>query len=210
MLAATLRLGDAATALAVMPMHGVRRAAYGGDTVIVTRIDRLGEPGFELFVESSQAASLQEALRSAGGEALDAGAADALRVEAGIPLWGVDMSDDTIPLEAGIEPRAISLTKGCYVGQEVIIRVLHRGHGRVAHKLVGLALPPEAAVPAPGLAVLAEDKPVGEVTSSAWSPALGRPIALGYVKRDYLEPGTRLATADGVVVTVAALPFTRA
>ena len=72
-------------------------------------------------------------------------AIEAARVEAGYPVFGVDMTDDTIPLEAGIEDRAISLTKGCYVGQEVIIRVLHRGHGRVARKLVSLRI--DAAVP---------------------------------------------------------------
>ena len=63
---------------------------------------------------------------------------EAVRIEGGKALFGVDMNEDTIPLEAGIEERAISLTKGCYVGQEVIIRVLHRGHGRVARKLVGI------------------------------------------------------------------------
>ena len=63
-------------------------------------------------------------------------------IEGGRPLFRRDMNEDTIPLEAGIEDRAISLTKGCYVGQEIIIRVLHRGHGRVARKLVGSTLDP--------------------------------------------------------------------
>ena len=79
--------------------------------------------------------------------------AEVLRVEAGVPLFHRDMDEETIPLEAGIESRAISLTKGCYVGQEVIIRVLHRGHGRVAQKLVGLTLDGEA-VPAAGASVM--------------------------------------------------------
>ena len=69
---------------------------------------------------------------------LDAATAEAIRIEAGVPLFHRDMDEETIPLEAGIESRAISFSKGCYVGQEVIIRVLHRGHGRVARKLVGL------------------------------------------------------------------------
>lgn len=209
LLLATLTMDDTGTALASMPMHGVRRASYAGETVIVTRIDRLGEAGYEIVSGRSLAAGLQATLLGAGGVPLDAASADALRVEAGIPLWGVDMSDDTIPLEAGIEQRAISFTKGCYVGQEVIIRVLHRGHGRVARKLVGLEFPTDAAVPAPGLSVLAQSVPVGEVTSGAWSPARGRPLALGYVKRDFLEPGTGLVTPDGLPVTVAALPFAR-
>ena len=65
-----------------------------------------------------------------------------MRIEGGRPRFGIDMDEDTIPLEAGIEDRAISLTKGCYVGQEIIIRVLHRGHGRVARRLVGLTFDP--------------------------------------------------------------------
>ena len=78
--------------------------------------------------------------------------ADAMRIEAGVPMFHRDMDEETIPLEAGIESRAISLTKGCYVGQEVIIRVLHRGHGRVARKLVGLMIDGDAAA-APGTAI---------------------------------------------------------
>src|SRR5665213_4362641 len=98
------------------------------------------------------------------------------------------MDEETIPLEAGIESRAISLTKGCYVGQEVIIRVLHRGHGRVARKLVGLILD-GGDVPPAETAIVAQDREVGRVTSSTLSPALGKPIALGYVHRDFVTPG---------------------
>ena len=82
--------------------------------------------------------ALKAALGAAGVVELDAATAEALRIEAGVPVFHRDMDEETIPLEAGIESRAISFTKGCYVGQEVIIRVLHRGHGRVARKLVGL------------------------------------------------------------------------
>ena len=111
----------------------------------------------------------------------------------------------TIPLEAGIEGRAISFTKGCYVGQEVIIRVLHRGHGRVAKKLVGLTLDGETA-PAERTAVRAGGEDVGIVTSSTWSPALEKAIALAYVGREFTAPGTELAV-DGARAVVTALPF---
>ena len=67
---------------------------------------------------------------------------ETLRIEAARPRFGIDMNTDTIPLEAGIEDRAISFTKGCYVGQEVIIRVMHRGHGRVARRLVSIVCQP--------------------------------------------------------------------
>ena len=111
-----------------------------------------GEPGFDLLVEAHAAAALMDALRASGAEDVDAATADVLRVEAGVPKFHRDMDEDTIPLEAGLESRAISLTKGCYVGQEVIVRVLHRGHGRVARRLVGLTLEGEA-VPAAGTPV---------------------------------------------------------
>jgi folate-binding protein YgfZ len=115
------------------------------------------------------------------------------------------MNEDTIPLEAGLESRAISLTKGCYVGQEVIIRVLHRGHGRVARRLVGLVLE-GGAVPPSGTTVHAEGREVGRVTSGVASIALKQPIALAYVHRDFVAPGTPLAV-EGAPAVVTALPF---
>src|SRR5512132_248661 len=115
------------------------------------------------------------------------------------------MDDETIPLEANIESRAISFSKGCYVGQEVIIRVLHRGHGRVARKLVGLVIDDEA-VPGPGARARVDGREVGEVTSSAMSAALKRPIALAYLHRDFLEPGTTVVV-DSHSAVVTTLPF---
>ena len=100
---------------------------------------------------------------------------DAVRIEAGYPVFGADLTDDTIPLEAGIEDRAISRTKGCYVGQEVIVRVIDRGHGRVARRLVGLKLT-TAGVPARGEAIGAGGREVGRVTSAAHSPLLDTPM----------------------------------
>src|SRR6185503_5971244 len=106
---------------------------------IVVRVTDTGEPGFDVFVERAESDAVKAALERGGAIPLDAATADTVRVESGITLFHRDMDEETIPLEAGIEGRAISLTKGCSVGQEVIIRVLHRGHGRVARKLVGLA-----------------------------------------------------------------------
>ncbi len=124
-----------------------------------------------------------------------------------MPLFGRDMDEETIPLEAGIESRAISFSKGCYVGQEVIIRVLHRGHGRVARKLVGLTLDGDQ-IPAAEDAVRSGDREIGRVTSSTASPARQRPIALAYVHRDFLEPGTQVTVGDQTA-TVTALPCVR-
>ena len=123
----------------------------------------------------------------------DPAAIEAARIEAGYPLFGADMTDETIPLEAGIEDRAISMTKGCYVGQEVIIRVLHRGQGRVAKRLVGLRIKGDQpdVVPASGARVFSDERDIGGVTSAARLPNLGA-IALGYVHRDFVAAGTEL------------------
>lgn len=124
-----------------------------------------------------------------------------------------DDLDGVIPLEAGIESRAISFTKGCYVGQEVIVRVVQRGHGRVARRLVGLRIDAsglEGMAPAPGSSLRRDAREVGRVTSVVRSPALGQVIGLAYVMRDLAEPDTRLVVdtiAGHREATVAPLPF---
>jgi folate-binding protein YgfZ len=178
--------------------------------VMVVRRDDLGAPGFDLLIDRNRAASLADALREGGAMPVDLPTTEITRVEAGRPLFRRDMDEDTIPLEAGIEARAISLTKGCYVGQEIIIRVLHRGHGRVARRLVGLSLEPGASVPAAGDRVRAGDRDIGSITSAVWSPALDRPIALAYVHREFVEPSTAVEIVSGsaaLPATVTSLPF---
>jgi folate-binding protein YgfZ len=199
--------GVATADLDALDEHGNRRHDVLGQPHIILRVDDAGVPGFEVIGPRETAASLRDALVAAGAVPLDAASAEALRVEGGVPLFGRDMDEETIPLEAGIESRAISFTKGCYVGQEIIIRVLHRGHGKVARRLVGLQSASGTEVPSTGTTLHGADKEVGAVTSSAFSPTLGRPVALAYVKRDVAEPGTSLTTATGTPVTVVALPF---
>jgi folate-binding protein YgfZ len=197
------------SALTAMPEHGNARLDWSGCAAMVTRTTDAGEAGYDVYVETAQADGLRAAVAAAGVPLLDSALAEAIRIEAGIPAFHRDMDEETIPLEAGIESRAISFTKGCYVGQEVIVRVLHRGHGRVARKLVGLRVESDR-VPAVGTTVQAgaddAGRDVGRVTSSTWSPALNLPIALGYVHRDFVEPGTAV-TVDGAAATVATLPF---
>ena len=197
--------GVSERALREMPEHGNTRAEWTGGAAIVTRVTDAGEPGFDLFVEHAQAGALKTALLTASVVELDEATAEAVRIEAGTPLFGRDMDEETIPLEAGIESRAISFTKGCYVGQEVIIRVLHRGHGRVARKLVGLTLDGDQ-VPVAATVIRSGDREIGNVTSSSASPALKRPIALAYVHRDFLEPGTTVTVGEQSA-TVTSLPF---
>lgn len=169
---------------------------FGDESVTVARIDQLGVPGYCIYVARAQEAALLGALESAGAVVVLPEAIEAARIEAGYPVFGIDMTDDTIPLEAGIEDRAISMTKGCYVGQEVIIRVLHRGHGRVARKLVGLRI--DGALPLRGARLSTGEREIGSITSAARSPRLGS-IALGYVHRDFVNTGTQISveTPDG-------------
>ena len=169
------------------------------------RLTDTGERGYEVSVDAAHGPRLTATLAGAGAIAIDRAAAETLRIEAGIPRFHLDMDEQTIPLEAGIEERAISFTKGCFVGQEVIVRVMHRGHGRVARKLVGLTLE-NGDVPPPGTSVRADGRDLGRITSSVWSPALGRSIALAYVHREFAGPGT-MVTVDGTPAVVTALPF---
>lgn len=220
-----VQVQDVSDSRAQFGVHGPRarevvaRAPLDGFAAVAIASDEVGLDGFDVFVDRDSAAAVREALTTAGAVPASAADVETVRIERGRPRWGADMDTDTIPLEAGIEDRAISRTKGCYVGQEVIVRVLDRGHGRVARRLVGLTFDPSAAVPTPGAHVFsghpaagaagkADDAPVkaGRITSAVWSPALERPIALGYVQRDFVEPGTKV-TVDGAAALVAALPF---
>ena len=204
--AASIVSGVLKVAVAELPLFGNLRASFNGSPAIVVRSDEIGIDGFDIIVDRGASDGLMAALSDRGAVPASDGEVDTLRIESGRPLFGVDMTEETIPLEAGIDDRAISRTKGCYVGQEVIVRVLDRGHGRVARRLVGLALPAGAPLPAAGAAIAAGDKEVGRITSRTMSPALGHPIALGYVHRDFVVPGTTV-TVGGVPAVVAALPF---
>lgn len=189
-----------------LPLHANRRLDFSGVPAIVLVSDEIGVRGFEIVIAESVKIQLLESLRAAGAIEVGADAAEACRIEGGIPLFHVDMDEDTIPLEAGIEDRAISLTKGCYVGQEVIIRVLHRGHGRVARKLVGVAFERGTSIPSRGDHIVASGRDIGAITSAAESPTLGYPIALGYVHRDFQQPGTSVTVGERAG-SVTMLPF---
>ncbi|MEO7271389.1 MAG: glycine cleavage system protein T, partial [Vicinamibacterales bacterium] len=127
-LANALQVPDQADALAGLAVDANQRLA----AVIAIRSADFGVGGFDLLVPAEAVDALTSALREAGAVIVEPDVAEVARIEAGQPQFGVDMDEDTIPLEAGLESRAISLTKGCYVGQEIIIRMLHRGQGRVA------------------------------------------------------------------------------
>jgi folate-binding protein YgfZ len=199
-------------ALLTIAEHGhVRLAAPFGSAVVV-RSAELGGMGFDVYVDVAARSEIVGALDRAGAEAMDEATWHVCRIEAARPAFGLDMDEDTIPLEAGIEDRAISFTKGCYVGQEVVIRVRDRGHGRVARRLMTVvadAPPDEGTVMERGDSLVVDGKDVGRITSAAVSPALARSVALGYVGREHAVAGSPLAVRHGaalIPVTLATGP----
>lgn len=182
-----------------------------GDTAIcVVRASHTGEAGFDLIAPKANFSNLAERLTESG-KAISAAwvgeeAQNILRVEAGIPRYGVDFTEDNLFLEVGIE-HAVSYTKGCYLGQEVVERIRSRGH--VNKKLCGLLIDGPDPVDR-GTPLYSDHKTAGEVTSSVISPRLQRPIALGYVHKDFWQAGTRLSlNREGsmTAATVTPLPF---
>ncbi len=178
-------------------------------TFRVVRTDEIAEPNFQVWAPVDEWDALTRRLSDAGTTPVSADLINALRIAAARPRFGIDMTEDTIPLEAGLLDRAISMSKGCYVGQEVIVRVLHRGGGRVVKHLVQMTFGADVVeAPPAGTRVLAGDdgKDVGVVTSAAQHPATGRMLALAWVHRDAAEVGrvVRLATGAGATVTAFA------
>jgi folate-binding protein YgfZ len=180
--------------LEAMTQYGNVRIQDSAITVV--RDDMFGVPGFDIYVPATGLGSLIDSITSGGAMPITEETAEILRIEGGRPKFGTDMDNETIPLEAGIEERAISLTKGCYVGQEVIVRVLHRGHGRVAKKLMALEIA-EAIIPERGAPILAGDQQIGRITSAAFSPRRGGPLALGYVQRDHAAKDSQVTVRTG-------------
>jgi folate-binding protein YgfZ len=166
----------------------------------VARTDDVPEGSWDVIAGAAEGDAAIEALTRAGAVAVSDEILEAIRIESGRPAFGVDMTHDTIPLEAGLLDRAISQSKGCYPGQEVIVRVLHRGGGRVARRLVRFACDDNCqAPPMAGATIAADGRDVGHVTSASRSARSGRPIALGYVARDFAEADRRVrfTWADG-------------
>ncbi len=187
--------------------HHARVTASGLDVRIV-RTGETGEEGYDLWVRTDGLARLWERALAAGARPVGREAWNVLRVEAGVVWYGVDVDASTLLLEAPLE-QAYSLTKGCYVGQEVVARVTYRGH--VNRKIVGFLFPDQR-VPARGAAVSVEGREVGRITSAVVSPARGRGVALGFLRREHWQPGTRVEVgeaAGALSAEVAELPFYR-
>jgi aminomethyltransferase len=168
-----------------------------GSQAMIVKANRTGEDGYDIFISTDRVKTVWESLVENGGEfglrpvGLDA--MEILRIEAGIPRYSIDMDDNTIPLEAGLE-NAISYEKGCYVGQEVIARIKWRGH--VNWCLAGFEIEGEN-LPTRGDKIKHGEREIGYITSSAFSPILKKIIALGYIRREFIEPGTRVIVDIG-------------
>ncbi len=177
--------------IAAIERGRVQVVMWQGVGVMLIRATHTAEDGFDVFVSKAEAApALWAALVAAGAHPIGEDVFEVLRLEAGVPRYGVDMTDVNVVLETGLDD-AVSYTKGCYVGQEIIARIHWRGH--VAKRLAGVLLEDEdAPLPAPGARLRTADnqKEIGRVTSSAYSPRLRRGVALALVKYDYLAPGT--------------------
>lgn len=175
------------------------REALPADAVVAALPGLLGA-GLDVLVKRDALEAVKAALASLPTVSVDT--LEVLRVEAGVPKFGVDMTETTIPLEANLE-KAIHYQKGCYIGQEVIARATYRG--QMNKKLVGVLL--GDAAPEKGAELKLADKRVGRVMSVVRSERKQQNVALAYVHRDHLAPGTALTLGGGEPVTVSALPF---
>jgi folate-binding protein YgfZ len=178
--------------------------------IYVARLRRLSDPGFDLFVPNQSLAAVADKLiaaaKSVGGRICGWTAFETARIESGVPRFGVDMDESNLPMEC-IESRAVSFSKGCYIGQEVLNRIHAMGH--VTKELRGLRLAAGLAkLPNKGDKLFRDGKEMGYITSAVKLSALN--IALGYVRREANEIGTELTlqTPDGPrPVKIVELPF---
>ena len=182
----------------------VTQSTWQNDSITVIRASHAAADGFDLLVNNSHAQQLWQALIAAGARPVGYDALEILRVEAGIPRYHRDMDDATVVTETNLD-EAVSYTKGCYVGQEIIARIKYRGH--VAKKLRGLVFEKPGVIATSTPLKSIDGKEIGQVTSSVYSLHLGRRLSLGYVKFDYIAAGTEVTTNDGAQARVVDLPF---
>jgi folate-binding protein YgfZ len=189
------RIG-AAEALANIE-HANAAVEIDGIAAIVVRTD----VGVDIICDAADVEQLTTALRERDAVPVSQQAAECLRIERGRPLYGIDIDDTTIPQEAGLNERAVSFTKGCYVGQETVARLHYRG--KPNRHLRGLRMPSPVAV---GAELRLGERVVGRLTSAVVSPRLG-PIGLALIRRE-AEPGTVVSMREnGATGEVIELPF---
>ncbi|MDT5293318.1 MAG: hypothetical protein QOJ76_198 [Acidobacteriota bacterium] len=202
-------LGEAASGMARGRTSPV---PFAGGEVTIARATHTAEDGFDLFVSAGDAEALRGALVAVGARPAGFDALEVLRVEAGTARYGVDATEANVVLEVVNEEEAVSYTKGCYAGQEIIARIHWRGH--VAKRLTGVIFDRDAEPPTDArLRDCADEREVGRITSTVFSPRLRRQVALALVKYDSLQPGTELKVFSGdaalCAAHVAELPLVR-
>lgn len=190
--------------------NGWVETTIAGQRVTVVRNSHTGEEGFDLFVSESGLRDLWDFMLLKGEfhSIAPVGflALDSLRIEAGIPVYGIDIDESNMMLETGLL-EAVSYTKGCYTGQEAVAMATYRGH--VSKRLSGLAVAGDVVL-SPGDKVKKDGKEIGYITSALRSDSLGAIIALGYVKYGFFELGSDLEIDSGGNLnpaTVVELPF---
>jgi folate-binding protein YgfZ len=186
-------------------------ATLAGARTRICRVSRTRSGGLDFIVEWQSLRGVWDLIMASGEkdgvQPVGFESSNVHRIEAGIPCYGLDMDENTLPIEAGLEKSAISFTKGCYIGQESVARITYRGH--VNRKVVGLSLSGNRPA-SKGDKISKDGQEVGWVTSSAYSPNLRIAIALGYLRREVLEPGTSVLIGTGeagVSAQVSPLPF---
>ncbi len=186
--------------LARLGVHvGADRLAHGAGQlderpVWVRRVDFLGPSGFLVAGLRGNMKEVKRAFVNAGAVECGADVAETARIESGTPWYGLDITDENLPQEVDRDRLAINFTKGCYLGQETVARIDALGH--VNRVLKGIKFMGED-VPAVGTELQVDGKTVGKVTSSCWSPAMGGPLGLGYVKRGFEAAGTKVESSSG-------------
>jgi folate-binding protein YgfZ len=182
------------------PMSGLPSNGVVETDVTIIRASHTGENGFDLFIDSSRKAELQQALEAAGAQPIGEDTFEILRVEAGIARFGQDMDETNVVPETNLDD-AVSFTKGCYVGQEIIVRIKHRGHP--AKKLTQLRFETDQQIEPGAVIRSTENQEIGRVTSAVVSPKRGS-IGLGYVRYEHMAEGTRVIVGDGIEAIVGA------
>ena len=163
------------------------------------RVDFAGPQVFLIAGERASVEKLAAGLSAGGVPECGAAAVEALRIEAGFPHFGADITDKNLPQEVARDKAAISFTKGCYIGQETVARIDALGH--VNRLLCGVRFD-GGDLPAIGAELTANEQAIGHVTSATFSPKLNSPLALAYVRRGHHEPGTKLIASQGTAEVV--------
>lgn len=197
-----VEIADRTAEYAQFHVAGLRAAELAGQDARPSA-NPLGVPGLDLVLTAELGVGVSRRLTAAGAVAGSQETWETLRIEAGTPVWGPDIDANRFVMEVGNAARAVSYTKGCYLGQEPIVMARDRA-GHVNRLFTGLKVLDGGPPPA-GTKLVRDGTEVGVVTSSCQSPRLGGPVALGYVRWKHHEPGTRL-DAGGQPVEVVGLP----